>query len=141
MRSVLKFALLAAFAVAGMNVAAAQTPSPKGAKVYIINLKDENRQRLIEVDWGDANILTYPVNLLIQAVDRTGLLSDITRTLADEKVNVIAVNTLSDKKHQTARMAVTVEIQDLQQLNRIMDKVGQLPNVTEVQRGSNTRNA
>ena len=105
----------------------------------IINLKDENRQRLIEVEWGDADIQTYPVNLLIEAVDRTGLLSDITKTLADEKVNVIAVNTLSDKKHQTARMAVSIEIQDLPQLNRIMDKVNQLPNVTDVLRGSNTR--
>ena len=117
----------------------------KGVSVHrkdcrnIINLKDENRQRLIEVEWGDADIQTYPVNLLIEAVDRTGLLSDITKTLADEKVNVIAVNTLSDKKHQTARMAVSIEIQDLPQLNRIMDKVNQLPNVTDVLRGSNTR--
>ena len=117
----------------------------KGVSVHrkdcsnIINLEDEKQQRLIEVEWGDADIQTYPVNLLIEAVDRTGLLSDITKTLADEKVNVIAVNTLSDKKHQTARMAVTVEIQDLQQLNRIMDKVNQLPNVTDVSRGSNSR--
>jgi hypothetical protein len=33
-------ALVAAFAIAGLNSAAAQTPSPAGAKVYIINLKD-----------------------------------------------------------------------------------------------------
>src|ERR1700732_3620607 len=33
-------ALLCAFAVAGMTPAAAQTPSPAGAKVYFINLKD-----------------------------------------------------------------------------------------------------
>jgi GTP pyrophosphokinase len=103
----------------------------------IINLNENNRARLIEVEWGNADIETYPVSLVIQANDRHGLLSDVTTTLADDKVNVIAVNTLSDRKKQTARMVVTVEIHDLQQLTRIMDKVGQLPNVIEVIRGSN----
>ncbi len=102
----------------------------------IINLKEESRQRLIEVEWGDVEVQTYPVTLLIKAIDRHGLLSDITSLLADEKVNVIAVNTLSDKKHQTANMAVTIETQDLQQLHRVMDKVSQLKNVTDVVRGA-----
>jgi GTP pyrophosphokinase len=102
----------------------------------IINLKDEKRRRLIEVEWGEAEVQTYPVTLLIEALDRQGLLSDITRTLADEKVNVTAVNTLSDKNKQTARMAVTIETRDLQQLNRVMDKISQLPNVTDVVRGA-----
>jgi GTP pyrophosphokinase len=102
----------------------------------IINLQDEKRRRLIEVEWGEAEVQTYPVTLLIEALDRQGLLSDITRTLADEKVNVTAVNTLSDKNKQIARMAVTIETRDLQQLNRVMDKISQLPNVTEVVRGA-----
>ncbi len=102
----------------------------------IINLKEASRQRLIEVEWGNVEVQTYPVTLLIKAIDRHGLLSDITTLLADEKVNVIAVNTLSDKKHQTANMAVTIETQDLQQLHRVMDKVSQLKNVTDVIRGA-----
>lgn len=102
----------------------------------ILNLDDNKRLRLIEVSWGEAEVETYPVTLLIEALDRTGLLSDITRTLADEKVNVIAVNTLSDKKNQLARMAVTIETRDLQQLQRVMDKISQLHNVTDVVRGA-----
>jgi GTP pyrophosphokinase len=102
----------------------------------IINLDDEKQRRLIEVEWGEAEVQTYPVTLLIEALDRQGLLSDITRTLADEKVNVTAINTLSDKNRQTARMAVTIETRDLQQLNRVMDKINQLPNVTDVMRGA-----
>ncbi|MFV9615318.1 MAG: ACT domain-containing protein [Gammaproteobacteria bacterium] len=43
---------------------------------------------------------------------------------------------MSNKKEQSARMAVTIEIQDLQQLTRIMDKLAQLRNVLEVSRGS-----
>jgi GTP pyrophosphokinase len=66
------------------------------------------------------------------------LLNDVITTLASEKVNVLAMNTLSDKKEQTARMAISIEIHDLQQLTRVMDKIGQLPNVINVMRGSNT---
>jgi len=102
----------------------------------ILNLPEENRLRLVEVEWGEAEVQTYPVTLLIEALDRQGLLSDITRTLADEKVNVIAINTLSDKKNQLARMAVTIETRDLHQLHRVMDKIQQLHNVTDVIRGA-----
>jgi GTP pyrophosphokinase len=102
----------------------------------ILNLKEESRPRLVEVEWGEAEVQTYPVTLLIEALDRQGLLSDITRTLADEKINVIAVNTLSDKNKQMARMAVTIETRDLHQLHRVMDKINQLQNVTDVVRGA-----
>jgi GTP pyrophosphokinase len=102
----------------------------------ILHLKEKEQARLIEVEWGDTNIQDYPVNIIIQANDRHGLLSDITRTLSDDKVNVIAVNTMSNKKEQSARMAVTVEIRDLLQLTRIMDKISQLKNVIDVSRGA-----
>lgn len=107
----------------------------------ILHLKDKEQARLIEVEWGDTDVQKYPVNILIQANDRHGLLSDITRTLSDDKINVIAINTMSNKKEQTARLAVTIEIQDLQQLTRIMDKISLLRNVTEVNRGSHGDNA
>ena len=103
----------------------------------ILYLKDKEQTRLIEVEWGDTNVRDYPVNILIRANDRHGLLSDITRTLSDDKINVIAVNTVSNKPEQTARMAVTIEIRDLQQLSRIIDKISQLRNVLEVSRGAN----
>jgi len=107
----------------------------------ILYLKDKDQARLIEVEWGDTDVQNYPVNILIQANDRHGLLSDITRTLSDDKINVLAINTMSNKKDQTARMAVTIEIRDLQQLTRVMDRISQLRNVIEVTRGSHGDNA
>jgi GTP pyrophosphokinase len=107
----------------------------------ILHLKEKDQTRLIEVEWGDTDTQSYPVNILIQAIDRHGLLSDITSTLSEDKVNVIAVNTMSNKKEQTARMAVTIEIRDLQQLTRIMDKLSRLRNVLEVSRGANGETA
>ncbi len=114
----------------------------KGVSVHrqdctnIINFDDEHRKRLIEVTWGSADAESYPVTLLIDAMDRQALLSDIAITLSNEKANITAFNTLSDKSNQTARIAVTFDVRDLQQLTRIMDKISQLPNVIEVVRGS-----
>ena len=115
----------------------------KGVSVHrkdcknILHLKEKDQLRLIEVEWGDSDVQSYPVNIIIHSVDRHGLLSDITSMLSAEKINVIAVNTRSNKKDQTAYMAVTIEINDLQQLNRIMDKLSQLRNVLDVRRGAN----
>jgi GTP pyrophosphokinase len=104
--------------------------------VNIINLNTEDLARLIDVEWGGKESESYPVSLIINTIDRQGLLGDIINTLANDKVNVLAMNTLSDKKQQTARVSLNIEIHDLQQLTRVMDKIGQLPNVIEVMRGS-----
>ncbi|MDH3342997.1 MAG: ACT domain-containing protein, partial [Gammaproteobacteria bacterium] len=103
----------------------------------IINLNEEDSARLIEVEWGGEEAEAYLVSLIINAIDRRGLLVDITTALGNEKVNVISVNTLPDKKQQTTRIVVSLEIHNLQQLTRVMDKIGQLANVIEVLRGSN----
>ena len=100
----------------------------------ILNLENNKRDRLIEVEWGGDLQKTYPVSIHVQAIDRQGLLRDVSKVLADDKVDVIGVNTLSNKDDQTAHMSITVEISDLQQLGRIMDKISQLQNVIDVGR-------
>jgi len=100
----------------------------------IINLEDKKRDRLIEADWGDALRETYAVSIRVEAFDRQGLLRDVSKVLSDEKVDVIGVNTLSNKDEQTADMMINVEIGDLNQLGRVMDKIKQLNNIISVSR-------
>lgn len=100
----------------------------------IINLDKEMRARLIEADWGEQQDRTYAVSIHVEAIDRQGLLRDVSKVLSDEKVDVIGVNTLSNKDEQTADMTITAEITDLDQLGRVMDKINQLQNVTRVSR-------
>ncbi|OGI56648.1 MAG: GTP diphosphokinase [Candidatus Muproteobacteria bacterium RBG_19FT_COMBO_61_10] len=95
---------------------------------------DENDERIIEVSWGADSSKTYPVDVEIIAYERSGLLRDITGLLANEKINVIAVNTLSDAQQHTARMTLTLEIPDIDTLSRVLAQIDQLPNVTEVRR-------
>ncbi len=100
----------------------------------IINLEDSKRDRLIEADWGDEHDRTYTVSIHVEAFDRQGLLRDVSKVLSDEKVDVIGVNTLSNRDEQTADMTITAEITDLDQLGRVMDKIYQLQNVLKVSR-------
>jgi len=102
--------------------------------VNIINLEDAKRDRLIEADWGENLDKAYTVSIHVEAFDRQGLLSDVSKVLTDERVDVIGVNTFSNKDEQTADMTITVEICDLNQLGRVMDKINQLQNVITVSR-------
>ena len=102
--------------------------------VNVINMEEGKRGRLIEADWGEDLDKAYTVSIHIEAFDRQGLLRDVSKVLSDEKVDVIGVNTLSNKDEQTADMTITAEIGDLNQLGRVMDKINQLQNVIRVSR-------
>ncbi|MBI5460785.1 MAG: GTP diphosphokinase [Gammaproteobacteria bacterium] len=100
----------------------------------VLRLAAEERERLLEVDWGGAASEVYPVEIEILAFDRSGLLRDITSVLANEKINVIGVNTYTDKKDYAAHMRLTLEIRDIGELSRALGRISQLPNVVEVRR-------
>jgi len=100
----------------------------------ILNLEHDKQKRLIPVEWADHDHQTFEINLAIQAFDRTGLLKDITSILSDLKVNVLSIQTLSNKATQMADMQILMEIKDLEQLQKVTDKMMQLPNVFKVYR-------
>jgi GTP pyrophosphokinase len=89
---------------------------------------------LIAVDWSNQDNQVFDVNLVIEAIDRPGLLKDITSILSDLKVNVLGVQTISNKDTQTADMQIALEINDLHQLQKVSDKIMQLTNVLKVYR-------
>lgn len=96
--------------------------------------QEQEPERLIEVDWGDESEATYPVDVLIEAYDRQGLLRDVMMVLATDNINITAANTLTDKNDNTARLSLTIEISRLDMLGRIMDRINQVPNVIDVHR-------
>ncbi len=65
---------------------------------------------------------TYQVDIAVEAYDRSGLLRDITSVLANDKINLIGVNTLTDKEDGIARMNLTIEITDISQLSRVLSQ-------------------
>ncbi|MCU7842766.1 MAG: bifunctional (p)ppGpp synthetase/guanosine-3',5'-bis(diphosphate) 3'-pyrophosphohydrolase [Candidatus Thiodiazotropha sp. (ex Monitilora ramsayi)] len=98
-------------------------------------LDDENKERLVDVRWSDQQTQTaYAVDFLVVSGDRKGLLRDISAILANEEIDVVGVNTNSDRKTDTATMRFTIEVCDMEQLSRLLSKVEQLPDVSVVKR-------
>ena len=100
----------------------------------ILRLQGEERDRLIEVEWGDTASDNYPVDISIEAFDRAGLLRDITTLLANEKINLTGVTTVTDPGDGIARMSLSLQIADISQLSRVLSQISQLQNVVEARR-------
>jgi len=84
-------------------------------------LASRHAERVIDVRWGEGKASegsVYPVDVSVEAIDRQGLLRDISEVFAKEKMNVIGVQTQSVKG--TAWMTFTVEIGDAVSLNRVL---------------------
>jgi GTP pyrophosphokinase len=75
--------------------------------------------RVIEVAWGRPAAdkpPVYPLDVLIEADDRPGLLRDISEVFVKERINVTGVHTQSAKDRSTAWMTFTVEVADAARL-------------------------
>ncbi len=99
-----------------------------------LSLSTRKPERVIEVDWGESEHASYPVDLRLFAYDRQGLLRDISNVLADEEVSVVQVQTKTDKKKMQAVMELSVEVSSLPSLSRIISRLEQVANVTSVRR-------
>ena len=102
----------------------------------ILYQKNHAGERVVHVDWGNSNEQTYPMVIQIHAFDRKGLLRDVSSVFAEEKINVLEMNTRTDPKDQSVKMEVLVEVQGIEALSKVLAKLDQLPNVLSVKRKS-----
>ncbi len=89
--------------------------------------------RLIEVEWEAEPTETYPIAIRVEAYDRTGLLSDITQVVAENKVNIVAAQVGVTPDH-TAVVTATLQVHSVSQLARVMSRIENLKDVISVQR-------
>jgi len=90
-------------------------------------------ERRIDVAWAQAEETTYRTRLQIYVDDRPGILNDLTGILSDENVNIVAVESHSERT-SPALIELRLEIQDVSQLERIMAAMRRVPDVREVTR-------
>jgi guanosine-3',5'-bis(diphosphate) 3'-pyrophosphohydrolase len=95
----------------------------------IMRVKD--RERLVKVTWGEAKD-TYPVPVQIKAYDRDGLMRDVSTLIAEEGINMGKVSV--DVKNNFAIFDMVLEVRDLAQLSKVLDRLENLANVLEAQR-------
>ena len=89
-------------------------------------------ERLIEVEWGSIRE-AYPVDIRIDAFDRTGLLRDIATMVADEGISMSAVQ-VSTHGDNTATFLATLQIGSIQQLRDVLSRLEGIRDVLEVRR-------
>jgi GTP pyrophosphokinase len=96
-------------------------------------LSERDIERLIEVDWEMAGQQTYPITVLIEALDRPGLLNEVTNVVAEYKVNIVAAS-VGVRSDGMAQMTVTLKVNSLQQLSKVLSRIERLRDVTSVTR-------
>jgi GTP pyrophosphokinase len=96
------------------------------------NLAALHPERIIETDWGGHPEGAFPVDIVVDAHDRQGLLRDVSDVFTREKLNVIAVNTQS--KQGKAHMSFTIEVTNVQQLKRMLIEMHEVEGVVAVRR-------
>ncbi|MDE2614715.1 MAG: bifunctional (p)ppGpp synthetase/guanosine-3',5'-bis(diphosphate) 3'-pyrophosphohydrolase, partial [Burkholderiales bacterium] len=97
--------------------------------------------RVIEVQWGQGQgqggagaVAVYPVDVIVEASDRAGLLRDISEVFAKDRVNVIGVQSQSARDRSTAWMTFTVEIPDAGRLAAVLAQVRRVAGVRNARR-------
>ena len=100
------------------------------------NLKDlfeDEESRMIDVYWYTEKEAAYNVDIEVFANDRSGLLADIIAQISNAKTKLIAVNCRANKE-RIAITEVTVEVENLEQLNDVLKAIRKVDSVYEVKR-------
>ena len=102
--------------------------------VNLKRLRAKDPERVMEVSWGLAEVQEYSAVISLQALDRRGLLRDISGLMTDEKISIDRMSTASDHSRGTADMDITVRVPHLEALRKVMDRLAALPDVLSVRR-------
>ena len=100
-----------------------------------INVKDllSEENRMIDVEWVNENQSNYQVDIEVHSNDRTGLLVDILKELGTTKAKILGVNTKTTKE-RIAIIDITLEIENLEELNKAIKVLRKVDSVYEVSR-------
>lgn len=100
------------------------------------DLKLHQGDRMVQVSWLSGASSIFLVNIQVEALDRARLLSDVTRTLSDQHVNILSA-AVSTSKDRTAISRFTFEMADATHLDAVLSAVRQIEGVYDVYRTTN----
>ncbi len=96
-------------------------------------VNEDERERLVHVEWGRVGEMSYPVTVRIEALDREGLLRDVATIVAESKMNMVAASA-QVHEDRTATITSTVQVNSIDKLTRLMSKLEGIRDVYSVQR-------
>nr|WP_243003255.1 bifunctional (p)ppGpp synthetase/guanosine-3',5'-bis(diphosphate) 3'-pyrophosphohydrolase [Eisenbergiella porci] len=105
--------------------------------VNVINLPESERARLIDAEWEasqeNRTDEKYLAEINIYANNRSGLLADISRALTEKNIDILAMNTRTNKQGM-ATLSASFEIASRDELIRIIDKIRTIDSVIDIER-------
>jgi GTP pyrophosphokinase len=90
-------------------------------------------ERLVEVDWASQPGAVFLVAIQVEALDRHRLLSDVTKALADERVNILSAS-VQTSRDRVAISRFTFELADPAHLDSVLQTVRNVDGVFDVER-------
>lgn len=103
--------------------------------VNIINISEEDRERLIDAEWQSDGTTKemYKAEINIYVHDGVGVLVEVAKVFTEREINVTAMSSRSGKNH-TATINVCFDVSGKQELTKIVDKLRSLECVYDVER-------
>ena len=97
------------------------------------NVKSLVKERIVEVSWADQARGVFMVQIQVEALDRSGLLSDVTRVLTESHVNILSAS-VSTGRDRVAISKFVFEMADPSHLDHLLNQVRKIDNVYDVYR-------
>lgn len=120
---------IAGYVTLGRGVTVHRANCPNLARMRALNAA-----RVLVVDWNLGADSLLPVQIRVQALDRRGLLRDVSDVLAVEKLSIDGVNSNTDPQDRVATIVMRTAVRDSEQLGRLLTRLSAVPNVLSAQR-------
>ncbi|HWG75473.1 MAG TPA: bifunctional (p)ppGpp synthetase/guanosine-3',5'-bis(diphosphate) 3'-pyrophosphohydrolase [Steroidobacteraceae bacterium] len=120
---------IAGYVTLGRGVTVHRASCPNLAR-----MRARNAARVLVVDWNLGTDSLLPVQIRVEALDRRGLLRDVSDVLALEKLSIEGVNSNTDPEDRIATIVMRTAVRDSEQLGRLLTRLSAVPNVLSAQR-------
>jgi GTP pyrophosphokinase len=100
----------------------------------LARLAARSPQRLLQVGWGKSAGRRYPVEIVVHAMDRRGLLRDITTVVAEERIDIERLASQGDAAQGSADLALRVAVGGMEELTRLLARLSAMPGIISARR-------
>jgi len=90
--------------------------------------------RIVPLEWTLSPDAYFPVMIEVEALDRVGLLSDISAIISAQDTNILQARVRTGGKPKLARFSITLEVKDLEHLRGVTDRIAALSDVLRAER-------
>ena len=91
-------------------------------------------ERLLQVGWGKSGGRRFPVEIVVRAMDRRGLLRDITTVVAEEHIDIERLDSHGDPAQGSADLSLRVAVGGIDDLTRLLARLAAMPGIISARR-------